>query len=368
MVGAYPHHAKKLLNLIRSQEEKFMKKLIALVLALAMMVSVFALSASAATTPALVLTGANEAAQGSTYVLTVTLKGAASVAGIQGTVTADGADVAKVQLNSGLLTANNTQDATSIVKTVDNEVSFKSLVDTTKDSYATIRITYNVTKDAPSFALKDVVASDANATRIDGFTTTDKTTTKPTVEATITAVGMKPEKTADQQGIVVHAVATLENAEEFGVIFYPTTLLNGAALTLDTQGAVVAKVTAENESFAEARDENGAYGATLHFNFSTKEYASQFLGIKVSAVAYCIADGQVYYSTNSVDKYIQGGVASKAVLNVAVDKIQELGNAGTEIPEDVIAAMEDLNGTNYVANRDTVLGFVVDQFTTDEEA
>ncbi len=346
-----------------------MKKLIALVLALAMMVSVFALSASAATTPALVLSGANEAAAGSTYVLTVTLKGAASVAGVQGTVTADGAEITKVQMNSGLLTANNTQDASTIAKTAANEVSFVSLVDTTKDSYATLKITYNVTKDAPSFALEDVIASDADANRIDGFTTADKATTKPTVETVLTAVGMKPEKTADKQGVVVHAVAALEDAKEFGVIFYPTTLLNGAALTLDTKDAVVAKIDTDSPNYAEARDEKGAYGATLHFNFSTKEYASQFLGIKVSAVAYCIDQSdKVYYSTNSVDKYIQGGTASKAVLNVAVDKIQELGNASTEIPADVIAAMEDLNGTNYVANRDTVLGFVVDQFTTDEEA
>ena len=346
-----------------------MKKLIALVLALAMMVSMFALSASAATTPALVLTGADEAANGSTYVLTVTLKGAASVAGVQGTVTADGATVEKVQLNTGLLTANNTQDTSTIAKTTNNEVSFVALVDTTKDSYATVRITYNVTKDAPSFALKDVVASDADANRIDGFTTTDKATTKPIVESTIVKVGMKPEKTADKQGIVVYAAAPLEDAKEFGVIFYPTTLLNGAPLTDKTEGAVVAKVTPENESFAEARDKDGVYGATLHFNFSTKEYASQFLGIKVSAVAYCIdSQGEVYYSTNSVDKYIQGGTASKAVLNVAVDKIQELGSDGTEIPDDVVAAMEDLNGTNYVANRDTVLGFVVDKFATNEEA
>ncbi len=345
-----------------------MKKLIALVLAIAMMASVFALSASAATTPALVLSGANEAAEGSTYVLTVTLKGAASVAGIQGTVTADGATVTKVQLNTGLLTANTTQDITSIAKTNDNAVDFVALVNTTKDSYAAVRITYNVTKDAPSFALEDVVASDADANRIDGFATTDKATVKPTVETVLTAVGMKPEKTADKQGIVVHAAATLENAEEFGVIYYPTTLLNGAALTLDTQGAVVAKVTSEDASFADARDEDGAFGATLHFNFSTKEYAAQFLGIKVSAVAYCIADGQVYYSTNSVDKYIQGGVANKAVLNVAVDKVQELGNAGTEIPAEVITAIDNLNGTDYVAARDTVLAFLVDYYAADEEA
>lgn len=346
-----------------------MKKLIALVLTLAMMVSVFALSASATTTPALVLTGADEVAVGSTYVLTVTLKGAASVAGVQGTVTADGADVTKVQINTGLLTANSTQDSSTIAKTDDNEVSFVALVDTTADSYATVRITYTATKDAPSFALKDVVASDAEANRIDGFTTTDKTTTKPTVESTITAVGMKPEADVEKQGIVVHATATVADAKEFGVIYYPTSLLNGEPLTRDTKGAVIAKIDTDSPNFVEKRDEDGAYGATLHFNFSTKEYASQFLGIKVSAVAYCIGqDDTVYYSSNSVDKYIQGGTASKAVLNVAVDKVQELGEDGTEIPAEVVTAIKNLNGTDYVAARDTVLAFVVEQFTADEEA
>lgn len=334
-----------------------MKKLIALVLALAMMVSVFALSASAATAPALTLDGVDTADAGTTYVLTVTLKGAASVAGIQGTVTADGATVSNVQINKGLLTANDTQAASTIAKSDDNKVSFVALVDTNVDSYATVRITYNVTENAPSFTLSNVVASDENAKSITSLSTQNKTTKATTDKATLLKIGMKPEKTAMKQGIRVHAATNIENAEEFGVIFYPTALLNGATLNYQTSDAIIAKVTKDNPKFDELKAE---YAATLNFNFTEEADAAKFLGIKISAVAYCKDnDGNIYYSDNSVkdDKYIQGGIGNKAVLNSALDRIQELQEV---ITEDVQTAIDNLDGADYVENRNKVLAFVVD--------
>lgn len=353
-----------------------MKKLIAVVLTVAMMLTVCAFSVSAeAATPELLVQGAADVQVGDEYTVSIRLNDAGNtVGGFQGELAYIGAEVTNIVANPEVLDFNNTTDQDTVIKDDGNSVNFATVADLDGTNPATriwFKVTFKVT-DVPTFTLAEVIFSDKDANKLDG---TVGAALKPNVVAadaanvTLNKVGILEQKVANDQGIVVNAgIANIDkDATEYGVVFYPTSLLKGAELTVETEGAVKAYAQKGDASFDKFMNA-GSFNAVLHFNFGSEDNAIKFLGTKVSARVYYVVGDDVYYSANSEDKYIQGGVSSKAVLNTVLDKgdtVTDDTNISTSITvADYNAAKAALKTTddNWKENRITVLSFAVDNF------
>lgn len=321
-----------------------MKKIIAFILTVAMVLSVCAFSVSAETTPAIVLEGAAKVVVGDDYTVSVRINNADAVAGVQGELVYEGATVKEIVVNPQVTAWNNTEDNNTIVYDDTNSVNFATLIGDLTGTRLLIKVTFTITAD-PNFKLENVKFADDNAAALTG-TSANLDPVAVATEAGIaklSKVGMLDESDGRNQGIVVNGCITAEGVTEFGVIYYPTQLLGGKALTLDTEGAVVASTT----NLTDIND----FDATLKFAYKDAAKAAKMLGVKISAVVYYKdAKGTAHYSANSVDKYIQGGVASKAVLNVALDKV-----AGITGDAELDAAKAGISGADMVNCRNTIL-------------
>lgn len=322
-----------------------MKKIIAFVLTVAMVLSVCAFSVSAETAaPSVELQGAANAVVGDTYTVSVRLNDAAGdVAGVQGELVYANATVKDIVVNPQLLTWNNTEDDDTIVYNDGDSINFATLAYVT-GTRLLIKVTFEVAAGA-TFSLENVKFADDNAAALAGNT---GAALAPAVIATedgvakLNAVGMLPEADGLKQGVVVNGSITVEGVTEFGVVYYPTQLLAGKALTLETEGAVVASTT----NLTDIND----FDATLKFAYKDATKAAKMLGVKISAVVYYKDAEGTHYSANSVDKYIQGGVASKAVLNVALEKV-----AGITGDAELDAAKAGISGADMVNCRNVIL-------------
>ena len=320
-----------------------MKKIIAFILTVAMVLSVCAFTVSAETTPAIVLEGAAKVVVGDDYTVSVRINNADAVAGVQGELVYEGATVKEIVVNPQVTAWNNTEDNNTIVYDDKNSVNFATLIGDLTGTRLLIKVTFTITAD-PNFKLENVKFADDNAAALTG-TSTGLDPVAVATEAGIaklSKVGMLAESDGRNQGIVVNGCITAKDVTEFGVIYYPTQLLGGQALTLDTEGAVVASTT----NLADIND----FDATLKFAYKDATKAAKMLGVKISAVVYYKDATGTHYSANSVDKYIQGGVASKAVLNVALDKVAHItGDAELD------AAKAGISGADMVNCRNTIL-------------
>lgn len=350
-----------------------MKKLIAVVLTVAMMLTVCAFSVSAeAAAPQLVAEGAANVQIGDKYIVNIRLNDADNqVGGFQGELVYENATVDSVEVNPQVLTYNNTEDKDTVIKDDGNSVNFATVADLKETNPATkiwFKVTFTITGDA-NFTFANVVFSNKDATEINGtFVNLDpKVPAADATKVTLEKQGIRESTAPAGQGIVVNAGIDKVNdaVTEFGVVFYPTSLLKGAELTVATEGAVIASVTKGDENFAnfvEAKE----FNAVLNFNFSNDVNAAKFLGTKVSArVFYKTADG-VFYSANSVDSYIQGGVSSKAVLNTVLDYGDKVVDNKSDVSTDAYnTAKGGLNTSNenWKTNRETVLKYAVQNAT-----
>lgn len=320
-----------------------MKKIIAFILTVAMVLSVCAFSVSAETTPAIVLEGAAKVVVGDDYTVSVRINNADAVAGVQGELVYEGATVKEIVVNPQVTAWNNTDDNDTIVYDDKNSVNFATLIGDLTGTRLLIKVTFTITAD-PNFKLENVKFADDNAAALTG-TSVNLDPAAVATEAGIaklSKVGMLAESDGRNQGVVVNGCITAEGVTEFGVIYYPTQLLGGQALTLDTEGAVVASTT----NLTDIND----FDATLKFAYKDATKAAKMLGVKISAVVYYKDATGTHYSANSVDKYIQGGVASKAVLNVALDKVAHItGDAELD------AAIAGISGADMVNCRNTIL-------------
>lgn len=325
-----------------------MKKIIAFVLTVAMVLSVCAFSVSAETAPAIVLEGAAKVVAGDSYTVSVRINNAADVAGVQGELSwAEGTTVEEIVVNPELKTWNNTDDTNTVVHNDGDSINFATLIgDVT--TRILIKVTFKVTAD-PKFTLANVKFSDDDAAALAGdFADLDPALVSAEAGvATLNKVGMLDEADGRKQGVVVNGSITVEGVTEFGVVYYPTQLLAGEALTLETEGAVVASTT----NLTDIKD----FDATLRFAYEDATKAAKMLGVKISSVVYYKDAEGTHYSANSVDKYIQGGVASKAVLNVALDKVANItGDAELD------AAKEGISGTDMVNCRNVILAKAIE--------
>ena len=320
-----------------------MKKIIAFVLTVAMVLSVCAFSVSAETAPAIVLEGAAKVVVGDDYTVSVRINNADAVAGVQGELVYEGATVKEIVVNPQVTAWNNTEDNNTIVHDDTNSVNFATLIGDLTGTRILIKVTFKVTAD-PKFTLANVKFSDDNAAALAGdFADLDPALVSAEAGvAKLNKVGMLDEADGRKQGVVVNGSITVEGVTEFGVVYYPTQLLKGAALTLETEGAVVASTT----NLTDIKD----FDATLKFAYQDATKAAKMLGVKISAVVYYKDAEGTHYSANSVDKYIQGGVASKAVLNVALDKVANI--TGDDALD---AAKAGISGEDMVNCRNVIL-------------
>lgn len=312
-----------------------MKKFIALALALAMMVSCLVFTASADANVAVTLQGPSTVETNGTFQVKVRVTDVENiVGGVQGTVDVTGATVAKVQVNPDLLDWNKTSDENTIYKIENNDVTFASLNHLVADTYDTrvwFIIDYQVTDaEAVSVALANVKVSNKEAKAVAEVATNELAidvidiAEDPNVALVNAGIDAEAELVDDQAMLVNATVANIDNetVTDIGVVFYPTSLLGGTELTVDTQGAVVANVNKTDDATLFSNIvKKGSFIGALEFNFSTTDNALSFLGTKVTArVYYKTADGDVVYASNaSDDKYIKNGVANKAALNTILN-------------------------------------------------
>ena len=311
-----------------------MKKLIALVLSVAMMLTLGVLTVSAESDVALVLEGADQVVAGSDYVVSIRLNDASNKVGaFQGELTYTGATVKSIAVNPMVNELNNGAANEDIIKDDGDSVNFVTLADVKGENPSTklwFKVTFTVNAGA-TFALDKVVVSDKTAASLDCDATSKLA---PEVfsaaddeeggEAfvTLNRAGIIAQPVPNDQAILIEAgisVPANVDVEEYGVVFYPTGLLDGAELTVGTAGAAIASLAKGDANFDEFIEE-GVFSALLHFNFSTDELAAKFLGTKVSARVFYKVNGEYVYSFNSVDKYIQNGVADKAALNTTTNE------------------------------------------------
>ena len=327
-----------------------MKKIIAFVLTVAMVLSVCAFSVSAETAPAIVLEGAEKVVVGDDYTVSVRINNADAVAGVQGELAYEGATVKEIVVNPQVTAWNNTEDNNTIVHDDENSVNFATLIGDLTGTRILIKVTFTTTAD-PNFTLENVKFSDDNAEVLDG-TSADLDPAAVVAEdgvATLNKVGMLPVADVLKQGVVVNGAVEAEGVTEFGVIYYPTQLLGDKALTLETSGAIIAK----SENVALLENEEG-FDATLNFTYTDELKAAKILGVKISAVVYYKDAEGTHYSANSVDKYIQGGAASKAILNTAYDLVE--GNN----EEKLLNAKAGVNDVdNMFVNRGIILEYAI---------
>ena len=334
-----------------------MKKIIAFVLTVAMVLSVCAFSASAATAPSVELQGAKTAVAGETYTVSVRLNDAdGAVAGVQGELVYANATVKDVVVNPQVLTWNNTEDKNTVVYNDGDSINFATLADVT-GTRLLVKVTFEVAAGA-TFSLENVKFADDNAAVLAGNTGAALAPTVISAEVaksvSIVGVGMLPKEVATQQGVVVRGKVVADDVKEIGVLFYPTQLLGGKALTVDTEGAVKAVAT---ENLENILAEEEGFDGVLNFNL-TEAAAAKLLGVKITSVVYYKdSNDNVTYSSNNIDgnKYVKNGVASKAILNTALDVVNKIENKEAELT----SALADLDGSNYIANRNVVLKYAV---------
>lgn len=362
-----------------------MKKFIALALALAMMVSCLVFTASAEDSVAVTLQGPTTVVKDGTFQVKVRVTDTQNVVGgVQGKVDVTGATVTKVQVNPDLLTWNKTSDANTIYKLENNDVTFASLNHLVADTYDTrvwFIIDYQVTDaEAVSVALANVKVSNKEAKAITTVATSDlaidviDTATDPNVSLMGAGIyGYEEAKNGtedcttlvDNQGMLVYAEVDnidVDAVTDIGVVFYPTSLLGGDELTVETQGAVVANVNkVDNATLFNNIATAGYFYGELDYNFSETVNALAFLGTKVTARVYYKTANGIVYASNTVDKYIKNGVASKAALNTITDKAGAVTNPTWVGDGDYATARAGLNTSNekWQENRAYVLEYCV---------
>ncbi len=346
------------------------KKIAALVLSLAMLATMFAFSASAAAEANLYLEGPDKATVGDIYTVSVRLSDAGNeVGGFQGKITYTNAEYVSAQIHPNVLNLNDaTADlANTVVTDNGSTVDFVTVTDVKGTNPANaiwFKVSFKVTAAGATFTLNGEKLSNKTGTDTVAETVTGEALAPAVVSDAfaINEIGMKNTTDAKTQGLVYKVTFAggeiPEGATEYGMVFYPTSLLNGE-LTVNTEGAVKANVVEGDAAFDTIPTDDGSYWAYLNFAFENEDTAYKFLGTRITARAYYVVDGTAYYSDNtSAD--VTDGVANKAVLNVAKEFVA--GYTGDADMTAVNAAIADLDGANFKENRGTLLQFVVDNF------
>ena len=333
------------------------KKIMALVLAFAMLATMFAFSASAEAAPSVSLVGPTSVATGEDCIVVVNLNGDGNtIGGVGGTITFRDATLASVQTTKTILGYNDAADKNMVIhQTGTNEVKFATLFENDgKSTRSIFRLTFTV-KNAASFKV-DV---DYTVSNKDGQAALADTTISydpdMAAAARLTVTDVKIANTADikEQGMLIDAAFTKTPAgvTEYGVLFCPTQLLDDNGLTLDameTNSNI--RCVASNEAVSNI----GSYNGYIKFGFADENNAAKMLGVKISAVAYYKVGETVYYSENTINQLVDNGVVNKAVLNIALNKAKAV------IDEADASELEAYNNPTTVNARKILFKFIYD--------
>lgn len=356
-----------------------LKKIIAVLLALIMLVSVSVNSLVSAANPILKLSGKSQASVGEYYELDVVLNDTDSlVGGIEGVVSYDddAFSIESIALSNTFAGFGNKVEDSFNTDT-SGSIKFVGLADLESNDKGSVWFTvkFNVLKVAE--ADFKIVATASNKTGTDTIDNVEilnkeKFDSVPNVAKVVGAAiktGSAEEPVpADKQDlrfvVSLDGVALPENSNvtEYGVLMMYTKRLGDRELTYEMvknneYGLAVAKMTGENLEVPD--DEIYASLDGISANVDA-------IGARVSARAYIVADGKVYYSNNNKNSNasVKDGYSSCSVVGVAKFAAAEILKAYPETNEDYNKIKDYVEiGVNRQEALD-LLEFVADNYWT----
>ena len=340
-----------------------LKKIIAVLVTLSMLLGAVALTATAADVT-VTLTGRTQMEAGDFYFADLKVEG--TTGGVQGTIEydTDALEYVGVTYSDEFEAANADLDKVAAVTEKDGVITFVGL---------------NPGNDKVWFTLQFTVTTEGTVAVGDAFTVkASNTAGTATVTATATGasvVAVAPDK-VDMEGATIKATAKAGEQDlkliarinaldkkvvEYGVIFLPTQLLNGAELNNDlnyvygTTGsgkdikAVVARIKGED------LEVNVDLYATL--TGSAAYSAGALVQVDITSRAYAVLeDGTVLYSNNDKpETKINDGYAIKSIIGVSkaiANSIKDSAVYSSDTINDVTALEAILNSEGKLSDSD----------------
>ena len=262
-----------------------LKKIIAVVVTLVMLIGVVGISASAADeAPTIVLSGRTQARVGDTYELTVSLNGKDTVGGVEGVIAYTGATYASVAFA-------NTENSAKIRDNGDGTINFVGLSSQTDADGKWFTLTFNLSDEASeaSFAITSCEGANVDGT---GYVT---------VATESTALTTYPDGIIDMSGAWILLETGKEDLrfgvnysetnlkaykqdaeiEEYGVLLMVTQKLAGRELEH--------KMIADQEpGLAYARVTDGSAPSESFYTYikNSASWSAKSKGVRISARAY----------------------------------------------------------------------------------
>ena len=335
------------------------KKLVALVMALAMLATMFAFSASAADGDVLKVVANGDPVAGQDYVVSVKVVDAdVSVGGVSGVITVEGATLGTVAVADDLKTDNNTEDADTIVKVDGNSFKFAAVGD--DGEWFKLTLTGLVEE-----ANVKVTASDVKASNATGSATTDIAVENLSVVVPVSDTGiyvsgtsMRDEKDVTKQGLRYNITFgedfDFSQVTEVGLIYAPKQLIDMTNFTIGADTDIKVVSAASTDAIFDYIKADKAFNAYVMTGIAGNETSSyKLFAVRVAARAYYKIGDKVYYSNNT-DEKAASGISDKAVINVA------MAMAATKT--DAYADTALYKGENANTNKQNLINYICDNF------
>ncbi len=300
------------------------KKLVALVMALAMLATMFAFSASAAEGDTLKIV-AGDPVVGENYEVSVKVVDADdSVGGVSGVITVENATLSDVAVNEKLLADNKTEDKNTIVKVEGN--SFKFAAVGNDGEWFKLTLTGFEAETTIKVTASDVKASNATGSETTSLVVENFLKVVPTTDTGINVSGTSIRETKDVTEQGMRYAVTFDDDFDFsqvtevGVIYAPKQLVDMSNFTIGADENIKVVKAASTDAIFDYIKSDKAFNAYIMTGIADDEAGSyKMLGVRVAARAYYKIGDKVYYSNNNEDaKEITSGIAGRAVLNAAM--------------------------------------------------
>ena len=341
-----------------------LKKIIAVLVTLTMLLGAFALTAAAADVT-VTLTGRTQMEAGDSYFADLKVSG--STGGVQGTIEydTDALEYVGVTYSDAFEAANADLETVAAVSEEDGTIKFVGLNPGADKVWFTLEFTVKTEGEVAIGKAFTVKASNTAGTA---------TVSAEVVGASVVAVA--PDK-VDMEGATIKATAKAGEQDlkliakvnaldkkvvEYGVIFLPTQLLNGAELSSDLDyvygttasgkdiKAVVARVKGDD------LEVNVDLYATL--TGSASYSAGALIQVDITSRAYAVLDdGTVLYSNNDKeDTNIVDGYAVKSIIGVSKSIANSIKDEAVYSKDTIanVGALQTILDTNEKLDTDTV--------------
>ncbi|MBO5200056.1 MAG: hypothetical protein J6B93_02130 [Clostridia bacterium] len=341
------------------------KKLVALVMALAMLATMFAFSASAADGDVLKVVANGDPVAGQDYVVSVKVVDADdSVGGVSGVITVEGAALGTVAVADDLKTDNNTEDADTIVKVDGNSFKFAAVGD--DGEWFKLTLTGLVEEANVKVTASDVKASNATGSATTDIAVENLSVVVPVSDTGINVLGasIRGEKDVTKQGMR-YSVGFDEDFDfsqvtEVGIIYAPKQLVDLSNFKIGADEDIKTLSVASTDSiFNYIKADKGFNAYVLTGIEGNTDGSYKMLGVRIAVRAYYKIGEKIYYSQNNQGS-ISSGIDSRAHLNVTI----ALAETEETKTFDVTAILADktklTTGTDKYTNRQTLVDFVVE--------